>query len=119
MRVIETVTAPSTTAYSTEPTPKTHIMAAPNVPPPSNSQHLNSSFTTQNVLPLPTPAVANPVLLPNAPSAVPVMSTTLNTFTTVTPTGPPPVQSVATPKMMVPGNYLDYIKYLKLILTVI
>ncbi|XP_025411426.1 AT-rich interactive domain-containing protein 2 isoform X3 [Sipha flava] len=104
MRVIETVTTPSTTSFSVESTPKTHLMAAPSVPPsPANAtQHLISTFTSQNVLPLPTPAVANPVILPNAPSAVPVMSTTLNTFTSVTPTGPPPVQSIATPKMMVP-----------------
>jgi hypothetical protein len=107
MRVIETVTTPSTTTFAAESAPKTHMMAAPSVPPPSNaSQHLISTFTSQNVLPLPTPAVANPVILPNAPSAVPVMSTTLNTFTSVTPTGPPPpppVQSVASPKIMVPG----------------
>lgn len=110
MRVIETVTTPSTTTtYTAETTPKTHLMAAPSVPPPSNaSQHLISTFTAQNVLPLPTPAVANPVLLPNAPSAVPVMSTTLNTFTSVTPTGPPPVQSVATPKIMVPGIFESF-----------
>lgn len=106
MRVIETVTTPSATTFTAETTPKTHLMAAPSVPPPSNaSQHLISTFTAQNVLPLPTPAVANPVLLPNAPSAVPVMSTTLNTFTSVTPTGPPPVQSIATPKIMVPGIF--------------
>ncbi|XP_060878635.1 AT-rich interactive domain-containing protein 2 isoform X2 [Metopolophium dirhodum] len=107
MRVIETVTTPSTTTFAAESAPKTHLMAAPSVPPPSNaSQHLISTFASQNVPPLPTPAVANPVILPNAPSAVPVMSTTLNTFTSVTPTGPPPppppVQSVASPKMMVP-----------------
>lgn len=106
MRVIETVTTPSSTAYSAESAPKTHLMAAPSVPPPTNtSQHLNSSFTSQNVLPLPTPAVANPVILPNAPSAVPVMSTTLNTFTSVKPTVSPSVQSIASPKMMVPGKY--------------
>lgn len=108
MRVIETVTTtPSSTSFTTESAPKAHLMAAPaSVPPPSNaSQHLISTFTSQNVLPLPTPAVANPVILPNAPSAVPVMSTTLNTFTSVTPTGPPPVQSVASPKIMVPGIF--------------
>lgn len=115
MRVIETVTTPSTTTFVAESAPKTHLMAAPSVPPPSNaSQHLISTFASQNVLPLPTPAVANPVILPNAPSAVPVMSTTLNTFTSVTPTGPPPpppVQSVASPKMMVPGTYYNYILF--------
>lgn len=108
MRVIETVTTPSTTtAFTTESVaPKTHLMAAPSVPPPSNaSQHLISTFTSQNVLPLPTPAIANPVILPNAPSAIPVMSTTLNTFTSVAPTGPPPVQSIASPKIMAPGTF--------------
>ncbi|VVC38248.1 Armadillo-type fold,DNA-binding RFX-type winged-helix domain,Armadillo-like helical,ARID DNA-binding [Cinara cedri] len=105
MRVIETVTTPSTTTFTPEPTPKTHLMAAPSVPPPTNvSQNLISTFTSQNVLPLPTPAVANPVILPNAPTAVPVMSTTLNTFTTVTPTVPPLVQTVATPKIIVPAT---------------
>lgn len=105
MRVIETVTTPLTTSFTSESVPKTHLMAAPSVPPPSSaSQQLISTFTSQNVLPLPTPAVANPVILPNAPTAVPVMSTTLNTFTTVTPTGPPPVQTVASPKMMAPGK---------------
>lgn len=106
MRVIETVTTPSTTTFTAESSPKAHPMAAPSIPPPSNaSQHLISTFTAQNVLPLPTPAVANPVILPNAPCAIPVISTTLNTFTSVTPSGSPPVQSVASPKMMVPGMY--------------
>lgn len=109
MRVIETVTTtPSSASFPAESsTSKTHIMAAPaSVPPPSNaSQHLISTFTSQNVPPLPTPAVANPVILPVAPTAVPVMSTTLNTFTSVTPTGSSPVQSVASPKMMVPGIF--------------
>lgn len=105
MRVIETVTTPLTTSYTSESVPKTHLMAAPSVPPPSNaSQQLISTFTSQNVLPLPTPAVANPVILPNAPTAVPVMSSTLNTFTTVPPTGPSPVQTIASPKMMAPGK---------------
>lgn len=111
MRVIETVTTPSTTTFTTEPAPKTHLMAAPSVPPPPTnaSQSLISTFTSQNVLPLPTPAVANPVILPNAPSAVPVMSTTLNTFTTVTPTAPPPLQTVSTPKIIVPGIFCSHI----------
>lgn len=115
MRVIETVTTPSSsTTFTTESVPKAHLMAAPSNPPPSSaSQHLISTFTSQNVLPLPTPAVANPVILPNPPSAVPVMSTSLNAFTSVTPTGPPPpVQSVAaSPKTMVPGIFLNNKKY--------
>lgn len=111
MRVIETVTTPSTTTFTTEPAPKTHLMAAPSVPPPPTNatQSLISTFTSQNVLPLPTPAVANPVILPNAPSAVPVMATTLNTFTTVTPTAPPPVQTVSTPKIIIPGIFCSHI----------
>lgn len=116
MRVIETVTTPSSsTTFTTESAPKSHLMAAPSNPPPSNaSQQLISTFASQNVLPLPTPAIANPVILPNAPSAVPVMSTTLNTFTSVTPTGPsPPVQSVAaSQKPMVPGILINNIKLL-------
>lgn len=113
MRVIETVTTPSTTTFTTESTPKTHLMAAPASVPSSSSasQHLISTFTSQNVLPLPTPAVANPVILPNAPTAVPVMSTTLNTFTSVAPTGPPPIQSVASPKMMAPGMFQNCILF--------
>ncbi|XP_050443412.1 AT-rich interactive domain-containing protein 2 isoform X2 [Adelges cooleyi] len=106
MRVIETVTGPSiSTPYTPDPAPKSHIMAAPSAPPPSNaSQHLLSTFSSPNVLPLPTPAVANPVILPNAPCAVPVMSTSLNTFTSVAPTGAHPVQSVANPKIIVPAT---------------
>lgn len=104
MRVIETVSAPTSTTYIPEPTPKTHAMAAPSAPSPSiTSQQLLSTFPSHSVLPLPTPAVANPVVLPNTPSAVPVMSSSLNTFTSVAPTGSPPVQSVASPKVIVPG----------------
>ncbi|XP_050521717.1 AT-rich interactive domain-containing protein 2 isoform X2 [Daktulosphaira vitifoliae] len=105
MRVIETVSAPTSTTYIPEPTTKTTAMAAPSAPPPSvTSQQLLSTFSSQNVLPLPTPAVANPVILPNAPSAVPVMSSSLNTFTSVAPTGLPLVQSVSSPKIIVSAS---------------